>query len=389
MFRNCKAFLTSFLVYSIAIKTGFGHGGEPHTPESSSSEVTTVQTFPSSDLALIQRLFISKKNQFNNGLLTVLVKEIDRPKTIIIPAKIIASPNGYAQIHVTRVAQVVVDDKFPIPNTGEKVVAHQVLAVVEPLLSVIELTDKKSELYKIESEIVVLKRDINRLTELGEFSPKKDLDNKKTELERAEKQRNQLLSTGLGKELIRSPISGIVSDNHLLPGQIVQPNETVLEIINPEQFRVEAYTFDYLQADQILSARLRSFEHPEKFYPLNLIGASPRIGEKDHSRHVLFSISEASKDLIIGMSVDVFLTTKETIRRVVIPQTALLKSGKSYSVFIFSGPELVLAHPVEVGLFFDQFVEIVSGLKVGDKIVSDTAILSKILISREEENHVH
>lgn len=388
MVKNFKRYLMAYLLYVTTLVPAFCHGDKPHDAPPPSSDLPISEVSPS-DLALVQRLFVSKRSQFHNNLVTIVAKSVERPKTIILPAKIIASPNGYAQIHVPQLSRVLIDDRFPIPTTGEKVTANQVLAVVEPLLSVIDITDKKSELYKLEGEISILKRDIDRFTKLGEYSPRKELENKRTELDRSEKQKAQLLSTGLGRELLRSPIDGIVSDNHLLPGQILQPNESAMEIINPERFRIEAYTFDYLQTDQILSARLRSPEQPKKFYPLNLIGTSPRIGEKDYSQHLLFSIEEALPELIIGMAADVLLTTKETMRRIVIPQTSLFKTGKSYTVFVLSTAELVKAYPVEVGLFFDSSAEIVSGLKVGDRIISDTSTLSKILTSREEEQHVH
>jgi membrane fusion protein, heavy metal efflux system len=366
----------------------FGHGDEPH-PDTIQNPPPSVSQKAASELALVQRLFLPKGEQFQYGLSTTLAKEVDHPKTHLIPGKIIASPSGYAQIHVPQIARVIFDEKFPIPNTGEKVEVNQVLAVVEPLLSAVDLTDKKSELYKVEGEIATLKRDIDRLTKLGEFAIKKDLENKKTDLERAEKQKEQLLTTGLGRDLIRSPISGIVSDNHLLPGQILQPNEPVMEIVNPEHFRVEAYTFDYLQANQILSARVRSLENLETFYDLTLIGTSPRAGEKDQARHILFSLKDPAKDLIIGMPIDVFLTTKETVRRIIIPKKALFKLEKSYSVFILAEPELLVARVVQVGMFFDDSVEIISGLKSGDKFITDVASLSRLISKGEEASHVH
>jgi cobalt-zinc-cadmium efflux system membrane fusion protein len=388
MFKEYRHYLFGFLFSVICGMPAHCHGDEPHGDQPLASSKETVQK-SSSDISLLQRLYVPKGNQFKNGLLTIVAKTVERPKTVIIPAKIVASPRGYAQIHVPQLARVLVDERFPIPTTGEKVEANQVLAVVEPLLSVIDITDKRSELFRVEGEISILHRDIERLTKLGEFSPRKELENKKTALDRSEKQKEQLLSTGRGRELLRSPIDGIIGDNHVLPGQILQPNETVMEVINPEYFRIEAYTFEYFKTAQILSARLRSSENSEKFYDLKLIGTSPRLGERDYAQHILFSIAEASSELIIGMLVDVFLTTKDTHHRIVVPQKSLYKVGKSYTVFVLSGPELVKSQQVEVGLFFDQSVEIISGLKEGDRVISDISSLSKLVKSGEEEHHVH
>lgn len=362
-------------------------GGEA-SPRPPSAPLQIILQANAPELALIQRLHISKKEQFASHLPTKIAKEVERPKTIVMPGKVIVSPQGYGQIHVPQLARVILDENFPLPHTGEKVERNQVLAVVEPLLSAIDLTDKKTELYRIESEAAILKRDIERLKTLAEFGVRKDLENKKTELERTERQKEQLMATSLGRELLRAPITGFISDNHLLPGQIIQPNKPAIEIIDPTQFRIEAYTFDYLQTDSIRSAWLRSPKNPEKFYDLNLIGMSPGIEEKDQSRHILFSLNEKAPDLLVGMSLDVFLNTAETIKRIVAPQAALFKNDSQYTIFVLSGSELITAHPVQVGLFFEDQVEILSGLKQGDKIIASIAALYKLVVNRGNKKDV-
>ena len=357
-------------------------------PKPPSSPPQIILQAEAPELALLQRLHVSKKEQFDYHLPTKIAKEVERPKTIVAPGKVIASPEGYGQVHVPQLARVILDENFPLPHTGKRVEHNQVLAVVEPLLSAIDLTDKKTELYRMEGEAAILKRDIERLTALGEYAIKKDLENKKTELERTEKQKEQLMATSLGRELLRAPISGIVIDNHLLPGQIIQPNKAAIEIIDPTQFRIEAYTFNYIQADQIRSAWLRSPKNLEKFYKLSLIGLSPSIEEKDQSQHILLSIDEEATDLMIGMSLDVFLSMNETTKRIVVPQATLFKNGTEYTIFVLSGLELITAHPVQIGLFFEDQVEVISGLKKGDKIIASVAALHKLVTERGNKDHV-
>jgi membrane fusion protein, heavy metal efflux system len=266
-----------------------------------------------------------------------------------------------------------------MPNTGDKVEAHQVIAVVEPLVTSVDLTDKRTELYKIEGEIAELEREVKRLTTLGEFAPRVKLEDAKTNLERAKKQKQQILTTGLGRELLRAPIAGIVSDAHILPGQVIQPGQPVVEIVNPSSFRIEAYTYDYVLANRIREASLRSPEEPEKLYPLTLIGLSPRVGENDQARHILFNLKESSLPLMIGMFVDVIASLPSSDKKITIPKNALLKTGQSYSVFILAEPELVMARPVQVGVFFDDKVEIIEGLKGDDRVIENVELLAKAL----------
>lgn len=363
-----------FISHSIQV---FGHGDEKH--DESQQQTAFPSKSISSDLGVLQRVFLPKEDQFKANLTTFLTSETERPRFDVLPAKIIASPNGYAQVHVAQASRVVVDTNYPMPNTGDKVEVNQVISVVEPLVTSVDLTDKRTELYKIEGEITELEREVKRLITLGEFAPRVKLEDAKTNLERAKKQKQQILTTGLGREFIRAPIAGIVSDAHVLPGQVIQPGHPVIEIINPSSLRIEAYTYDYGLANQIKEAFLRSPEDFSQLFALTLIGLSPRVGENDQARHILFNLKETSPPLMIGMFVDVIVSLPSTNKKISIPKKALLKTGQNYSVFILEEPELVVARLVQVGVFFDDQVEILEGLKLDERVVENIESLTKAL----------
>ncbi|ARN84029.1 efflux RND transporter periplasmic adaptor subunit [Candidatus Nucleicultrix amoebiphila] len=358
----------------------FGHGDEAHEDAKPLPQIasTSSETLPS-DLSLLQRAFIPKEDQFKNHLTTFLTSETERPRYEILPAKVIASPNGYAQIHVAQASRVVADPAYPMPNTGDKVEANQVIAVVEPLVTSLDITDKRTELYKIEGEIAELEREVKRLITLGDFSPRVKLEDAKTNLERAKKQKQQILKTGLGRELIKTPITGIVSDAHILPGQVIPVGQYLAEIVNPSSLRIEAYTYDYALAGQIKEASLRSPEDLSQLLTLSLIGLSPRVGDNDQARHILFSLNESSPSLMIGMFVDVIASLPSLNKKITVPKKALFKTGQNYSVFTLEEPELVIARPVQVGVFFEDRVEILEGLKVGERVIEDIMSLAKTL----------
>ncbi|MBN9413062.1 MAG: efflux RND transporter periplasmic adaptor subunit [Candidatus Paracaedimonas acanthamoebae] len=358
----------------------FSHGGEDHgeSKPSPQESISTLDSVPS-DLSLLQRVFLPQKKQRVANLKAFQAQNMDRPQYVLLPAKVVASPNGYAQVHVPQASRVVADPTYPMPTTGDKVEANQVIAIVEPLVSSVDLTDKKTELYKIEGEIAQLERDVERLTTLGKFSARKKLEDTKTDLESAKKRRQQILTTGLGRELIRAPIAGILNDSHLLPGQIVQPGQPIAEIVDPASFQIEAYTYDYALTNQIKEASLRSSLEAEKVYPLTLKGLSPKVGENDQARHILFSIKETAPALMIGEFVDVMISLPSTFKKVVIPQTALFKNGKNYSVFILAEPALIVTRPVQVGLFFDDKAEILEGLKPGERVIENVETLATAL----------
>jgi cobalt-zinc-cadmium efflux system membrane fusion protein len=366
------------------------HGGEEH------KEVNSVKAPPNSlpsnftqDLTIIQRVVVPKELHLASKLKTLVAKRMERPTYKTLPAKVLASPTGYAQVQVAQPSRVVSDASYPMPNTGDSVEMNQVIAVIEPLWTAVDFVDKKKELYKIEGEITELEREIKRLTTLGAFAPAFKLDFAKTNIERAKRQKDQILQTGLVRTLVRAPIKGILSDSHILPGQIIQPGQALAEIVNSSSLRIEAYTFDYELAERITSASLKSPSNVDILYPLTLIGLSPKVGENDQSRHVLFDLRKLHDDLMIGMVVEVIAETHSRDEKLVVPESALLKSGKNYSVFVLNEPELILSKPVEVGLFFDNSVEVLEGLNPGDLVIENIDSVSAALSALRGQKNVH
>lgn len=350
----------------------WSHGDEPHGE-------AKVETSSEKKNDIPEKMVISKADQFKHQFLSFLVSSQETAISYTLPGKLTPSPKNYAKVQIGQPSRVVIDPKFPMPNPGDTVEINQVIAVLEPLLSTGDITTRKSELYKIEGEVETLKKQIDRFTHIKDSVPKKDIENAKIEYTRALKQREQLLSTGLGREFLRAPLKGKISDYHLLPGQVIQPEQTLFEIINMQELQVEAYTFDYTLPTKIKRAYLKDSFKESHFPPLTFLGSSSVLGEKDQTRHILFSLKEVPSNAMIGMPVDVVVETTDTIKKIIIPQEALLKKGNRYAVILFSVPEVLIQKFVEVGSIINGKVEILSGLKEGEKILQDVRVLNTFM----------
>ncbi len=117
------------------------HGGEEHAESKPSPQesTSTLESLPS-DLSLLQRVFLLQQKQRAANLKVFQARDVDRPQYVLLPAKVVASPNGYAQVHVPQASRVVADPNYPMPTTGDKVEVNQVIAVIEPLVSSVDLT---------------------------------------------------------------------------------------------------------------------------------------------------------------------------------------------------------------------------------------------------------
>ncbi|MCH8348273.1 MAG: efflux RND transporter periplasmic adaptor subunit, partial [Proteobacteria bacterium] len=72
---------------------------------------------------------------------------------------------------------------------------------------------------------------------------------------------------------------------------------------------------------------------------------------------------------------NVILKAATQLEAIVIPSEALIRTGKRTAVFIVRGPGRFEPREVEVGIISSQGVQIISGLKTGDEVVTSGQFL--------------
>jgi hypothetical protein len=231
-------------------------------------------------------------------------------KTIVLPAEVIPSSEGYAQIHVNQMARLIVDSHHLIPKTGEKVKEGQVIAIVETLIPKADDTSKRTDLHKIEANIEKTNHEIKRLETLGGFSKRKELENKQIDLQKLHKQREVLLNF-LGKEFLRSPIAGILNfPQHIFLGQVFKPEEPLAEIIKPGHVWIIAFMETPLSYKKLSEVYGYIPSQSQKRYPLKLIGVAPKLN-KEQKQELLFTLVSPDPKLLIGTRLEVNIAYEE------------------------------------------------------------------------------
>jgi len=100
-----------------------------------------------------------------------------------------------------------------------------------------------------------------------------------------------------------------------------------------------------------------------------------------------------NKHFVAGGFVEVFLKVRSNEAAITIPNTALLEAQNNYSVIVQLTPELFEFRSVETGASDGISTEIVNGIKAGERVVSEGAILMKLAQSTgtldAHSGHVH
>ncbi len=363
--RNPRIYQMILIYYVLLPYPTFGHG---EGDASHDHEITPMT-------AIHNNIIVPKEIQFHLGITTEKVTTKPLKGSIRLMGKVISDPSGYVRLHVSQTSRIINHSSYPLPLPGQKVKVDEVILAVAPTLTKVETGDQRSALYKAESEITQFRKEVDRLEKLGSFAIQKNLDNARAELEKAIKQRDEILNQTFKPEILRSPINGVIADFHVRPGEIVTPDQTVVEIIDPDKFLIEAQVFNPPIAPLINRGYARHPLYPQNLLPLKVLGISPKVNAEDQSIHILFQPEGKSEEIKLDMAIEILGELNQTESHLVIPRKSLVEDSSGSWVFIHTNPETFEARKVKVRRTIDDFVEVEEGLEEGEKIVTHGAYL--------------
>ncbi len=172
---------------------------------------------------------------------------------------------------------------------------------------------------------------------------------------------------------IRAPIDGVVVDFDRKLGQVVRADESLFEIHDISQVRVQAFVGErdsaHVQVGQ--TARLRLVAYPN----LEIEGAVTRIGPvvgADSRTQAAWIEFQQPPTLALqhNMSVRVTLTTDRPASSLAVPLNAVVRDGLRSFVFVQRAEGTFERRRVELGRIDDRFVEIKSGLTRDESIAT-------------------
>lgn len=359
----------------------WAHGDEEHNHQDHDEDKKTQPSNSSSDdghhsvTNKQNEITVPKEIQFQLGIVTDKVAERDLKETRRLVGQIVSDPSGYARLQATQNARVIITPEYPLPLPGQKVKKDEVILVLQPTLNKIETSVEKTALYKIESEIFQLEKDVNRKEKLGIYVTKKDLENTKSDLDRAKKQKEEILNKTFKPEYLKSPIDGIVSDLHVRSGEIVTQEKIIVEIVDPTKYLIEAFVFDPKISESITGGIARLPLFADTSIPLQILGISPKVSKEDQATHILFKPERIDPTIKVDMAVEILadLTSNKSV--LAIPRKAIVEERNNAWVFIHTSPETFEKRKVRIRRTIEDWSEIEEGLSMNEKVVVEGAYL--------------
>ncbi len=285
----------------------------------------------------------------------------------------VATPTVAAEV-AGRIKRVLVDE-------GDAITAGQPLALIDDADYRIAVARAEAQLAQAEALLRGARLKLERLERLvrTDSAPRSSLDDARAAYDALKAQRDVARAAldqarrQLARTIIRSPVNGRVGRRFVSQGDYIAPGRPAFALIATDRLRAR------LPFAEILSTRLKTglpvrLENPaDPDHPVRakITRISPAV---DAASRAVFAL--VTFDNIHAWRPGASIIGRVRIRKVsaaiLVPRPALVLRANGAVVFVLNA-DRVRAVPVKTGISTETGVEILSGLKGGERIVVDGA----------------
>ncbi len=354
----------------------FAHEGEDHAEEEAKAPAAARSNTASTGATRTDNgaVIALKPLQRIIDLRTEVAAAGQASPSISLTGRIIADPQSGGLVQSTTGGRIVAAGGLPL--IGQRVRAGQALATIEPTLQAIDAADIARELADLDQQIALAANRAARVRRLEGLIPRREIEEAQITLAGLRSRRSGLGRASSARETLVAPISGIVSAVPVRVGQVVAAETTLFEIVDPSRLFVEANIFDR----RSISFGSRGLGRAADGTNFSVVFAGAGLTDRGSAGAGQFRIVGAPYGLRVGEPVTVEVSAGAPVAGVVVPRAAVLKGENGLaSVFVKTGPESFVARPVRTAPLDAMRVVLLSGVRVGERVVTAGAgLLSQV-----------
>ena len=319
-------------------------------------------------------VFLPKPAQRQLGVRTLVTATGQHAKAFELAGTVVMDPNAGGKVQAVLAGRLEAGPKG-LPGVGQAVRKGEVLAYVVPTAGAIERSNQLAQQAELRAARDLAARRVERLTELADTVPRKDIEAAESELQSLT-QRLGAVGAGLAtRDALVAPVSGVIASANAVAGQVVDARELVFEVVDPSRLRIEALAYDPAQAQSVAGATLAV---GGQRVPLRFVGAARSL--RDQAQPLQFagdsSVLGTLAHLAIGQPVRVFVQSTDKVDGVQVPAAALLRNPANQTiVWVKESPERFVPRVVTAVPLDGTSVAVTSGLKPGDRVATQGATL--------------
>ena len=180
--------------------------------------------------------------------------------------------------------------------------------------------------------------------------------------------------------LLRAPISGVVTEVRGTPGANVVQGDTLFRIVAVDRVYVVG-SVPEAEAHRLSQLTGAEIELPgvERTLPASRpVSVSRWIDPVSRTLSVIYEVSNPEHRLAIGQALFLRLFLSQKTKTVAVPESAVVDDGGRPVVFVQVGGESFVRRPARLGAWESNFVQILEGVRPGERIVSRGAYLIRL-----------
>ena len=345
----------------------FAHGGEDHGDGSEVPAIAGDVPRRQPDGAVV----MPKDAQRLLAIRTVLGAETIASRTIQVIGQIIPDPNTAGRVQSSQPGRIEPGDKG-LAHVGMEVKAGDVLAVIAPAIAAVERGAVGSQVADVDQQVRLAEQKVNRLSGLAGSIAGKEIDEARAELAGARARRAALSQTLAGREMLRAPVSGVVSVASVVNGQFVEGKDILFEIVDPARLWVEANGFDPALTGEMRGA---SAVLPDGT-PLQVELVGRGLVLRQGATPLLFRILSPPAGLSVGTPVTVIAKIAVDATGISLPRSSIVRMPTGGSaVWDHASAERFVPRPVRMQPLDGANVLVLAGIRPGQRIVTQGADL--------------
>jgi RND family efflux transporter MFP subunit len=311
--------------------------------------------------------FIAEPTQRLLEVRTAAAAAVTASPAVTLIARVIGDPNrtGVVQsLHGGRVVPL----EGGLPRIGQSVRKGEPLVQVDPYLPLADRTTISEKTGEIEQLIAVAESKIRRLRPLAKRGavPQSQVNDLATELEGLRQRREAVRTSRTELELLRAPTDGVIAAVKVVAGQVVQAQDSLFQIIDPQGLLVEALVYGALDPETLADAT--AITTSGQVLSLSFRGFSRALQQQ--ASIVQFTIPDPPANLSVGQPLTVMAKSGTPVTGLIVPKDAVVRSANGEAVVWLSlEPERFEARPVRTRPFDATRLIIAAGLMQGDRVV--------------------
>ncbi len=298
-------------------------------------------------------------------------------------------PGGETQVEVTEVKMQIIADRVESIATAVANESIDILPKVADTISkvhfedgdfveqgdiLVELTNE-SETARLDEALAGAQEARRQYTRMEELVSKNlvartELDVAEANMEMADA-RLEGVMVAMDDRVVRAPITGVLGFRNVSEGSMASATTLITTLddisIIKLDFTVPEKHLSHLSTGQTIEAE--SIVYPDRVFAGEIRVVSSRIDPVTRSVSLRAHINNSEGLLRPGMLMTIVMELNEESSLVVPELSAVLSQGSSY-VFVVDDTNTVRQMPVELGRRRPGVVEILSGLKAGDRVIS-------------------